>query len=140
MLDLNITLFFQLANFLVALLLLNILLIQPVRQVLKKRKEIVDGLTGEAESFESKAEKSLADYDAALQKARQDAGLCRQQGRDEGLAQQQSMVSSAQQEARTILAQTRDSLQKDADATLAALRAETGKLSELLAERILAAR
>ena len=137
MLDLNLTLFFQLANFFVALLVLNILLIQPIRQVLKKRKEIVDGLTDEAEGFESQAEKSLADYEEALQKARQDAVLCRQKGREDAVAYQQSMISAAQKEARTIIAQTRDSLQKDADATLAALRAESGKLSSLLAERIL---
>ncbi|MBQ7585124.1 MAG: ATP synthase F0 subunit B [Desulfovibrionaceae bacterium] len=137
MLDLNITLLFQLANFLIALYLINILLIRPVRQTLKKRQDIVDGMTGEAEDFETKAQKSLADYDAALQKARQDAGIARTKGREEGLAEQQSLVGKAQQEARQILNQARDSMQKEAETTLATLRAETGKLSQLLADRIL---
>ncbi|MBQ7738661.1 MAG: ATP synthase F0 subunit B [Desulfovibrionaceae bacterium] len=137
MLDLNLTLFFQLANFFIALYLLNILLIRPIRDVLKKRQAIVDGLTNEAEDFETKAQKSLADYDAALQKARQDAGLARQQGREAGLAEQHTLVSSAQQEARTILNNARDTMQKEAAATLEKLRADTGKLSQLLAQRIL---
>ena len=71
MLDFDITLLFQLANFLIALFLLNKLLIKPVREVLAKRRRIIDDMTGEAVSFETQAEKSLADYEAALQRARE---------------------------------------------------------------------
>ncbi|MBQ7618330.1 MAG: ATP synthase F0 subunit B [Desulfovibrio sp.] len=137
MLDLNITLLFQLGNFFLALLLLNILLIRPVREVLKKRKELVNGLTDEAESFESKAEKSLADYDAALLKARQDANALRQESREEGVSEQQTLVHNAQTEAHNLLDQARKSLQKEADATLAALRAEVGTLSQSIADRLI---
>ena len=137
MLDLNITLLFQLANFLIAIYLLNILLIRPVREVLKKRQSIVDGMTGDAENFESKAEKSLADYDAALKKARQDAGLARQKGREEGVAEQQTLVGQAQQEARSILDQARTALQKEADETLATLRSQAADLSKMLTEKLI---
>lgn len=137
MLDLNITLLFQLANFFVALFLLNILLIRPVREVLKKRKQIVDDMTGEAESFETKAEKSLADYDAALLRARQDANQARQKSREAGIAEQQTVVQNAQKEARHILDQARATLQKEAEATMTALRAEVGTLSQKLADRLI---
>ena len=137
MLDLNITLLFQLGNFFVAIYLLNILLIRPVRDILKKRKAMVEGMTGEAENFESMAEKSLADYEASLQKARQDAAESRQKGREEGVAVQHDVVSEAQNEARNILDQARSALKKEADETLVALRAQTAEFSKMLSDRLI---
>jgi hypothetical protein len=55
MLDLNITLLFQLANFFIALFVLNILLIRPIREIIKKRNGIMDGMSDEAGSFENQA-------------------------------------------------------------------------------------
>lgn len=44
MLDLNITLVFQLVNFFIALFMLNILLIRPIRTIIKKRNGIMDDM------------------------------------------------------------------------------------------------
>jgi len=137
MLDLNITLLFQLGNFFIAVFLLNVLLVRPIREVLKKRQQIVDNLSGEAETFEQRAATKLADYDQALLAARKEANLARQTGREEGVAEQQTVIAQAQSEARAILNSARDSLQKEADATVAALRAEVGSLSQKIADRLL---
>ena len=48
MLDLNITLVFQLVNFFIAIFVLNILLIRPIREIIKKRNGVMDNLAGEA--------------------------------------------------------------------------------------------
>ncbi len=136
MLELNVTLLFQLGNFFIALFLLNILLIRPIRDILKKRQAMVDGLESEAGTFESRAEQKLADYDAALKTARQDAALARQTGRTEGMSEQQKILSAAQNEARAILDQARVTLQKEADATLATLRGQVGTLSKQIADRL----
>ncbi|MCR4666998.1 MAG: ATP synthase F0 subunit B [Desulfovibrio sp.] len=137
MLDLNITLLFQLVNFFIAVYLLNVLLIRPIRQILKKRKQIVDDMSGEAETFETQAEKSLSDYEAALQKARQEAGIARQQGREAGVVEQQSLVSKAQNDARVILDQARVALKKEADDTLTSLRAQVSTLSKQVVDRLI---
>ena len=71
MLDLNITLLFQLVNFFVALILLNVLLIRPIRNIIRQRKSVMDGMGSEAASFEEQAAQRLADYEAQLQGARQ---------------------------------------------------------------------
>ena len=41
MLDLNVTLLFQLANFFIAIYVLNILLIRPIREIIKKRNGVM---------------------------------------------------------------------------------------------------
>ena len=74
MLDLNITLLFQLVNFFIAIFVLNILLIRPIRDIIKKRNGVMDNLAGEADNFESQAAERLASYEAELARARQDAG------------------------------------------------------------------
>ena len=122
MLDLNITLVFQLVNFFIAIFVLNILLIRPIREIIKKRNGVMDNLAGEADSFESQAAERLANYEAELARARQDAGLTREEGRNAGLTEQQGIVGTAQKSARDILADTRRSLRGQAEATLSELR------------------
>lgn len=137
MLDLNITLVFQLVNFFIAIFVLNILLIRPIREIIKKRNGVMDDLAGEADSFESQAAERLANYEAELARARQDAGLTREEGRNAGLAEQQGIVGTAQKSARDILADTRRSLRGQAEATLSELRNQVSDFSARLADRLI---
>lgn len=137
MLDLNVTLIFQLVNFLVAIYVLNILLIRPIRDIIKKRNGIMDGMAEEAESFEYQAAERLANYEAELARARQDAGLTREEGRAAGMVEQQTLVGEAQKSARDILAETRDSLRAQAAKTLDELRNQVSDFSARLATKLL---
>lgn len=137
MLDLNITLVFQLVNFFIAIFVLNILLIRPIREIIKKRNGVMDNLAGEADSFESQAAERLANYEAELACARQDAGLTREEGRNAGLTEQQGIVGTAQKSARDILADTRRSLRGQAEATLSELRNQVSDFSARLADRLI---
>ena len=137
MLDLNITLVFQLVNFFIAIFVLNILLIRPIREIIKKRNGVMDNLAGEADSFESQAAERLANYEAELARARQDAGLTREEGRNAGLTEQQGIVGTAQKSARDILADTRRSLRGQAEATLSELRNQVSDFPARLADRLI---
>ena len=86
MLDLNVTLLFQLANFFIAIFVLNILLIRPIREIIKKRNGVMDDMAEEAGSFEYQAADRLTNYEAELARARQDAGSNREEGRAAGAA------------------------------------------------------
>ena len=137
MLDLNVTMIFQLVNFLVAIYVLNILLIRPIRDIIKKRNGIMDGMAEEAESFEYQAAERLANYEAELTSARQDAGLTREEGRAAGTVEQQVLVGEAQKSARDILAETRESLRAQAAKTLDELRNQVSDFSARLATKLL---
>ena len=137
MLDLNITLVFQLVNFFIAIFVLNILLLRPIREIIKKRNGVMDNLASEADSFESQAAERLANYEAELARARQDAGLTREEGRNAGLTEQQGIVGTAQKSARDILADTRRSLRGQAEATLSELRNQVSDFSARLADRLI---
>ena len=137
MLDLNITLVFQLVNFFIAIFVLNILLIRPIREIIKKRNGVMDNLAGAAASFQSQAADRHATYEAELARSRQDAGLTREEGRNAGLTEQQGIVGTAQKSARDILADTRRSLRGQAEATLSELRNQVSDFSARLADRLI---
>ena len=75
MVDLNITLWIQLANFLVTLVVLNYLLISPIRKIIRKRKDNVEGLIGEIEAFTAEKQQLLDEYESELRKAREAAAM-----------------------------------------------------------------
>ncbi len=107
MLDLNITLVFQLINFFIALFFLNWLLIKPIREIIKKRNGIMDDMASEADNFVNEARERLANYEAELAKARQEAGQTREAGRNAGLEELAAIVGNAQQSAKQLLEENR---------------------------------
>lgn len=139
MLDLNITLLIQLGNFLITIIVLNILLIRPLRKVMRERRELMDGLGSDAEGFETKAKARLDNYEAQLAEARRQAAANREEGRGEGMREQQAVLDSAQKEAQGILAEARAKLDAEAQNSLAELRGRVGDYSQQLAARVLGA-
>ncbi|MDE7064140.1 MAG: ATP synthase F0 subunit B [Desulfovibrionaceae bacterium] len=138
MLDLNITMLFQLVNFFIALYVLNILLIRPIRSILLERKAKMDDLAGEAGAFDREAAERLAAYQAELARARQDANAAREQARGAALAEQQDILAAAGKDAQAHLAQAQAAIRAEADAALASLRAQVKGLADKLAARVLA--
>lgn len=137
MLDLNITLVFQLINFFIALFFLNWLLIRPVRQIIQKRNDIMDGLASDADKFHTDATNRLKAYEAELAKARQQAGLAREEGKNAGLAELQAIVGSAQQSAKQFLEENRAVLHSQAEQALAELRDGIDDFSTRIGKKIM---
>ncbi len=136
-LDLNITLLFQLVNFLITIVVLNYLLIKPIRKIISERKAMMANLNSDADGFASKAQSSLDEYEAQLVKARQDAAANREEGRNAGLKEQQAVLDEAQKEAQGILGEARARLNAEAEESLKELRAKVDSFSQQLATRVL---
>ena len=137
MLDLNITMLFQLVYFLVTIFVLNLLLIKPLRKVMRDRKAMMASLESDALASEEKATSSLDDYESQLTKARQDAAANRDSGRTAGVKEQQALLDEAQKEAQGILGEERKRLHAEAETSLQELRSKVGAYSQQLAARVL---
>ncbi|MDR2055389.1 MAG: ATP synthase F0 subunit B [Desulfovibrio sp.] len=138
MLNLNVTLLIQLVNFFIAVFVLNLLLIRPIRDIIKKRKGLIGELSGEADNFEAEASRRLTSYEDELVKARQVAALARKEGHAAGMAEQQNIVEKAQENARDIMDGARRAVQAEAASALKELRSRAAAVSASLAERLLA--
>ncbi len=87
--------FVQLANFLIILVVLNAVLIAPVRRMLKLRAETVAAQTAEIDGFTSSADGKIKNYQAALEQARREAVAQRTALRGEGLDQEKVILEDA---------------------------------------------
>ena len=99
MIDLDITLVIQLVNFLVTLVVLNYLLIRPIRGIMRKRQETLDHFAEEASQLNARAEKAMADYQHALDDAHEDGIALREMEREESEEARQAMLAAATSEA-----------------------------------------
>lgn len=70
MIDLNVTFFIQLANFLIFLVLLNHILIKPMVSMLQKRRTTMEGSAAQVQSTDELVARKKAEYEDALAQAK----------------------------------------------------------------------
>ena len=71
MIKIDWTLWLQFANFFVLMLVLNALLYRPLRDMLNRRRETIDGSYQKAKDLEGTINEKMASYEEKLQEARQ---------------------------------------------------------------------
>ena len=131
------SLFIQFVNFVLAIVLLNVLLFKPVREVIKKRKELMADQLGSIEKFTEQAEVKIKDYEAALDTARKEGVEVRSKFKDEGVAEETKILSAAGQEASGTLTSARSEIQQEVSAAMGKLKGEVDAFATKAAEKIL---
>ena len=138
MVDLNITLWIQLANFLVTLVVLNYLLISPIRKIIRKRKDNVEGLIGEIEAFTAEKQQLLDEYESDLRKAREAAAIYRKDGKVMGELERARIFDAASKDAQSEVRTTQAAVRADAGVTRRALQAKMHEFTEAAMAKLLA--
>lgn len=137
MIDLDVTLFVQLANFLITLVVLNYLLIKPVRQQIASRNALTSGYTADIEKFSSAASERLSGYEAVLAEARTQAAQAREAIKAQGAAQEQEIIRAAHAEAQTYLHSSRDETAREAREAMKVLLSQVNDLAAKAMSKIL---
>lgn len=137
MIDFDVTILIQLVNFLVTLVVLNVLLVRPIRGIIQQRADKVSGLVSDTESFLSGAEGKLSNYETALSEARAAANVAREAQKAEGFAREQELVADATKEAQAILQASREQLAKDVSSAMDTLKGQVNVFSDKAAAKLL---
>jgi F-type H+-transporting ATPase subunit b len=137
MIDLNITFVIQIVNFTIALLVLNWLIIQPVRAIMLKRREVAEGLAGEAGKLSDSAAQLLKNYEVELDAARAAAAEQREAVRRQGLEAERLVLESAQGEAHGFLQKSRREMEQGLETARRALRAQVDVLAGKVVRKVL---
>ena len=137
MLDINITAIIQVVNFFVAVIVLNYLLIRPIRNIIRDRKAKMGDMLASAEAFAASADEQLADYQGSLSRARQEATLFRAGARADALREQQALVAEAGKRAQEQFTLAKETLLKDMQSVRAALAKQIKPLAAKAADRML---
>jgi F-type H+-transporting ATPase subunit b len=135
--NLDSTFFFQLANFLITLVVLNILLIRPVRRQIAARADLTAGYLAEIERFNGEAEARLAACESAQAEARAQAVIVRERLKAEGRAREQEILGAAQEEARSFLLASKEDVARQSKAAMRSLREQVDAFAAGAAVRIL---
>lgn len=137
MLTIDHTLLIQLANFLVTLVVLNYLLIKPIREQIAKRDALTAEYADSIEQFTSAASQKLADYESSLAEARSRASLARESLKAEGAAAEQEVILAAQQKAQAFLRSSREQTAKEAQAAMNSLLSQVKGFAETAMNKII---
>lgn len=137
MIDINITLVWQLINFLVLLVALNIILFKPVRRIMRERQQEIGDAFTEAKSSQDRVQGLMERYNALLAEAKQKAAATYNGIYQQGLDAQRDLISAERAKASEMLDKARTEILTASTAARTDLRKEAERLSQDITSKLL---
>lgn len=135
--DLDGTLFVQLAMFFLAFGLLYVLVFKPMVAVLEAREQAIDGAKHEARELEQDVKAKQASFDAELHKVRSSAGDERERMRAEALELERKLLDTVRTETTSLVNEARERLEVEARAARGELVASRAELAREIASKVI---
>lgn len=138
MIDLNVTLLIQLVNFVITLILVNLLLIRPILGIMQRRKASYDALNTGIQELVMQVSSELGAYEDGLRTARRQAAELVRSAREDASIVQADMVDTAGAAAATVLRTGREQARSSAEQARKELEPEIPRLADAVLSRLLA--
>lgn len=135
--DINSSLIWQIANFLVLMLAMNYLLYKPIRGMLKQRAEKMAALNGEITASVEGAKSKEEELEGRRSKARREGVAVAEEMKSEGRAKERELVDAATKEMEQTVAKVRDEIQSEIGQARDQLKSEVQAFGKELASKIL---
>lgn len=137
MINLDIAFVFQLVNFLVLVLLLNIFLFKPIRKQLADRSALISGAKLKSAAVDKEVQEKLASYEARMREIR--AGAADERGvlKKEAQAQEAAILEKARVESSETLASIKAKVAQEAQEARRLLKESAETLSADICEKVL---
>lgn len=137
MIEINASLFIQVVNFLLMLLVLNYLLYRPIQGILRQRREKIDGFESDIERLIEKAENRQIEIEAQIDEARQEGFSKKEEVKGQGLEEEKRVLDEANTRAEEALHKIREQISEEIVVAREALKADLEAFSADLAQKIL---
>ena len=137
MIDINVSLFYQLANFIVLLIVLNYVLFKPIRQTMQDREQGISSSLEDAKAAQERMQNLLEHYNASLADAKQKATVTFNALYQQGLDAQRDMIAAERTKAGEMLDKARTDVAASASAARADLKKEAERLSQEITSKLL---
>jgi len=137
MIDLNIAFFYQLINFAVLLVALNVILFKPLRAIMREREQGISGAFADSKTAQDKAQALLEQYNISLAESKQKAAAAYNTFYQQGLDAQRDMIAAERTKAGELLDKARKEIADAAAAARGDLRKEADKLSQDISLKLL---
>lgn len=137
MVDINISLLYQLINFIVLLVALNFILYRPVLAIMRERQQTIGGAFSDAKTAQEKMNSLLEQYNTSLAEAKQKATTAYNTMYQQGLDAQRDMISAERAKASELLDKARAEITSASSAAKADLKKEAEKLAQDISAKLL---
>ena len=135
--DINSSLLWQIANFLILMLAMNYLLYKPIRGMLKQRAEKMAALNGEITASKEGAKSKEEELDSRRNEARREGVSVAEEMKSEGRAKERELIDAATKEMEQTVAKVREEIQGEIGQARDQLKAEVQAFGKELAQKIL---
>jgi F-type H+-transporting ATPase subunit b len=137
MIDINISLLYQLINFIVLLIALNFILFKPIRRIMQEREQGISSALEDAKAAQNRMQSLLEHYNASLAESKQKATSAYNAIYQQGLDAQRDMISTERTKAGEMLDKARAEIAAAANSARADLKKEAERLSQDITSKLL---
>ncbi len=137
MISIDWTIGLQFVNFVVLMLVLNFILYRPLRDMLNRRKETIDGSLQAAKDLEGQVDEKMSRYQQQLQEAKLKASQDRAVLRQEAAKEEAAILAKAQGKAADELKVIKNRVAAEAEEARKVLGKETKALAAGIASKVL---
>ena len=133
---LDSTLLFQIVQFLLIVLIVNFLIVKPVRTTMLKREQKLDLLKSKSNASLAAIEQKAREYDEKLEATRAEITEYQNRLRSDANARSQATLEKAKTESDAELASMRAQINSEANAVIDKLASETDMLAKQIVQMV----
>lgn len=137
MIEINSTIIWQFANFLVLLFVLNAVLYRPLRNNIQKRTETIEQAQEKARKLEVDIQEKMARYQEQLENAKREAGKERAEMRAEAARKESEILGEAREKTAEYVQKIRNQVSADAEQAGRKLEDDTRAMAGMIATKVL---
>lgn len=137
MLEIDHTLFIQIANFLVLLFILNIILFRPIRRILSQRREEMNASETTIRDLQDRISRSAEEIEQSMISARKDGFKEKENSKNEGRDEEAKMVQDAIGSVGEKIMAAKEDIERNMADLRQSLDKEVSLFSQELAEKVL---
>ncbi len=138
MIDIDYSIFIQIALFLVIWFFLARFVFTPFQRLLGEREQRTEGMKAEAETLLEEAQRLRIQYEERITKAKEEGDSIKEGIRQEALEAREELLAQVQEEAARFLQTARQQIQQEMEKGRELALQEAEVLAQQMAEKILA--
>ncbi len=127
----------QIGNFILLVILLNIVLYKPIRGILAARKEKVEGLKSSIQSSDSQVSEKEEEFNVGIREARAKGVAVKDALIDEASQEEKKILGEISEKTQADLAEIREKISKDVESVRVKLQGEIDGFASAIFEKIL---
>ena len=137
MIEINWSMFLQMANFFLLIFILNIVLYKPLLRILDERDKKISETQQKTKDFYEETEKMISAYNEKIQQAKIEAMALKNNAKKEAAEKANIIIEESRKEAERHLLEVKNQITKEIEAARKELEPELDKMAITIAEQVL---